>query len=372
MIYLDYTAHMPPSEEALQAFCQAERSLIGNANAHHAAGEAAGQQMEAARRKVSELLSVLEEEIIFTSGASESNNTAIQGIVYAARHFGKHIVTTPLEHPSVSGCLTALQERGYEIDVLPVGRDGRTDLDALSAAMRTDTVLVTLTAVDSELGIIQPIEDAARIVHRFPRCHLHIDMTQAVGKIPLDLSLADTAAFSTHKFGGITGSGVLYKKKEIEMEPLIHGGVSTSIYRSGTPAVGLACSLSTTLESALRNMTKHNEHVAHLNAMLREELTRRNVRIFSPQDSIPHILNIGVEGIKGTAMRDRLNAHGVCVSVKSACSVENTPSRAVYAITKNRRQAMESFRLSLCHLTTEEEILAFLEAFDLARKELQS
>ena len=156
------------------------------------------------------------------------------------------------------------------------------------------------------------------------------------------------------------------------MEPLIHGGVSTSIDRSGTPAVGLACSLSTALESALRNMTKHNEHVAHLNAMLREELTRRNVRIFSPQDSIPHILNIGVDGIKGTAMRDRLNAHGVCVSVKSACSVENTPSRAVYAITKNRRQAMESFRLSLCHLTTEEEIATFLEAFDLARKELQS
>lgn len=372
MIYLDYTAHVPPSEEALRAFCEAERFLIGNANAHHAAGETARQKMEAARHRVCTLLSVLEEEIIFTSGASESNNTAIQGIVYAARHFGRHIVTTPLEHPSVSGCLTALQERGYEIDVLPVGRDGSIDLDALSAVMRTDTVLVTLSAVDSELGIIQPVEDAARIIHHFPHCHLHIDMTQAVGKIPLDLSLADTAAFSAHKFGGITGSGVLYKKLETEMEPLIHGGVSTSIYRSGTPAVGLACSLSTALESALGNMTKHNEHVARLNTMLRKELTKRDVRIFSPQDSIPHILNIGVDGFKGAAMRDRLNAHGICVSVKSACSVENTPSRAVYAITKNRRQAMESFRLSLSYLTTEEEVQAFLEAFDLARKELQS
>lgn len=273
MIYLDHTAHTPPSEEALQAFCRAERACVGNANARHAAGEAARQWMDAARQKTAALLSVLPEEIIFTSGASESSNTAIQGVVYAARHFGRHIVTTPLEHPSVSGCLTALQERGYEIDVLPIGRDGRIDLDALSAALRQDTVLAALCAVDSELGVVQPIEEAARIIRRFPACRLHVDVTQAVGKIPLDLSLADTAAFSAHKFGGVTGSGVLYKKRDIEMEPLIHGGVSTSIYRSGTPAVGLACSLAAALEAALRDMDENNASVSRLNRMLRQALT---------------------------------------------------------------------------------------------------
>lgn len=370
MIYLDYTAHMPPAEEALSAFASAERACVGNANAHHAAGAEARQRMDGARQSVASLLGVSEQEIIFTSGASESNNTAIQGVVYAARHFGRHIVTTPLEHPSVSGCLTALQERGYEIDVLPIGRDGRIDPDDLSRAMRQDTVLVTLCAVDSELGAVQPIGKAAQIVRQFPHCRLHVDMTQAIGKLPVDLSLADTAAFSAHKFGGVTGSGVLFKKREAEMEPLIHGGVSTSVYRSGTPAVGLAASLSAALERALRDMEKNSAHVSRLNAMLREALSKRGVRIHSPENAVPHILNIGADGIKGADMRDALNAHGVCVSVKSACSVENTPSRAVYAVTKNRRLALEAFRLSLSHLTTEEEIIQFLDIFDRVRKEL--
>lgn len=370
MIYLDYTAHMPPTEEALDAFVQAERACIGNANARHTAGEEARRRMNAARQSVASLLAVSEQEIIFTSGASESNNTAIQGTVYAARHFGRHIVTTPLEHPSVSGCLTALQERGYEIDVLPVGRDGRIDPGDLSRAMRQDTVLVTLCAVDSELGVVQPVGEAAQIVRHFGHCRLHVDMTQAVGKIPIDLPLADTAAFSAHKFGGITGSGVLYKKREAEMEPLIHGGVSTSVYRSGTPAVGLAASLSAALARTLHDMDRNNAQVSRLNAMLREALSKRGVRIHSPEDAVPQILNIGADGIKGADMRNALNARGVCVSVKSACSVENTPSRAVYAVTRNRRLAMEAFRLSLSHQTTEEEIAQFLDIFDFVRKEL--
>ncbi|MBR0407413.1 MAG: cysteine desulfurase [Clostridia bacterium] len=371
MIYLDYTAHMPPSPEALRAFVQAEGACIGNANAHHAAGEEAREWMDAARQQTAALLSVFPDEIVFTSGASESSNTAIQGIAYASRHFGRHIITTPLEHPSVSGCLTALQERGYEIDVLPIGPDGRIDLNALSAALRPDTVLATLCAVDSELGVIQPVEEAARIIRRFPHCHLHVDATQAIGKIPFDLSLADTAAFSAHKFGGVTGSGILYKKREIDMEPLIHGGVSTSIYRSGTPAVGLAVSLAAALENAVHDLPDHLKRVQALNAFLRQELIKKNVRIFSPENAIPHILNIGVEGVKGAAMREQLNKHGVCVSVKSACSVENTPSRAVYAVTKNRRQALEAFRVSLSHVTTEADIMEFLRLFDLVREELK-
>ena len=371
MIYLDYTAHMPPQEEALQALCRAEAECVGNANARHPAGDAARDRMRDALEKTASLLDVQPEEIIFTSGASESSNTAIQGLVYANRHFGRHIITTPLEHPSVSGCLTALQERGYEIDVLPIGRDGRIDIADLKAALRPDTVLVTLCAVDSELGTVQPLEEVAGLLKDHPHCRLHADVTQAVGKIPLSLSLADTAAFSAHKFGGVIGSGVLYKRKDVEMEPLIHGGVSTSLYRSGTPAVGLAASLAVALENALKDLPARYKKVARMNRTLREELLRRGARVFSPENAIPHILNIGVDGIKGAAFRDGLARHGVCVSVKSACSVENTPSRTVYAVTRNRRQAMESFRLSLSHLTTEDEIDAFLHFFDLVRKEIQ-
>ena len=364
MIYLDYTAHMPPDAVVVAAFCQAERENIGNANAHHAAGRMAEAAMRDAVLKVASLLSVREDEVIFTSGASESNNTAIQGMVYAARHFGRHIITTPLEHPSVSGCLTALQERGYEIDVLSVNRDGQIDLTHLKKLLRKDTVLLTLCAVDSELGVIQPVQEVSEILREYPNCRLHLDVTQAVGKIPFELSLADTASFSGHKFGGVTGSGVLYKKKGTEMEPLIHGGVSTSLYRSGTPAVGLAVSLSMALEKAMRERETRFEIVSHLNRRLRGELRQRGFRIHSPEKAIPHILNIGVDGVKGSAFRDALDERGICVSVKSACSVELTPSRAVYAVTGNRRQAMDSFRISLSHQTTEAEIRELLKAMD--------
>ncbi|MBQ8160808.1 MAG: cysteine desulfurase [Clostridia bacterium] len=374
MIYLDYTAHTPPSPAALQAFLEAEGSLCGNANAHHAAGQMAKEYMDRAQKRLSELLCPAAPDpdgIIFTSGASESNNTAIQGIAYAARHVGRHIITNPLEHPSVSGCLTALQERGYEIDVLPITKQGLIDLDALRACLRSDTVLLTLPRVDSELGVIQPLEEVREILKAYPACRLHVDVTQAAGKMPLDLSLTDTAALSAHKFGGITGSGILYKKRDVDMEPLIHGGVSTSLYRSGTPAVGLAVSMQVALEDAVSNLSENDEKVASLNRFLRLQMEKRRVRIFSPEGALPHILSLGVDGIKGAAMRDQLNLHGVCVSVKSACSVENTPSRAVFAVTKSRKQAMEAFRVSLSHQTSEEDLRAFLEIFDLTCKELQ-
>lgn len=364
MIYLDYTAHMPACEQALEAFLEAERNCPGNANARHAAGLDAEKRMKEARDRIARLLHIQPEEAIFTSGASESNNTAVQGIAYASRHFGRHIITSPLEHPSVSGCLTALQERGYEIDVLPVGADGQIDLDALRRTLRPDTVLVTLCAVDSELGVIQPVEEAAEIIRAFPHCRLHMDATQAVGKIPVDFSCADTVSLSGHKFGGITGSGLLYRNRETEMEPLIRGGVSTSLYRSGTPPVSLAASLAAALENALTELEDRERKVRTMNQYLRAELTKRNARIHSPSDAIPHILNVGIDGIRGSEMRDLLNQQGVCVSVKSACSAENTPSRAVYAVTGNRRRALESWRISLSHLTGEEEPASFLEALD--------
>ena len=371
MIYLDYTANMPPEEAALERFCQVERQCLGNPNAHHAAGFAAQAQIADAGAQAAAALHVSPEELIFTSGASESNNTAIQGIAYASRHFGRHIISSPLEHASVSGCLTALQERGYQIDMLDIGPDGRVDLDSLRDLLRPDTVLVTLCAVDSELGAVQPVAEAARILSAYPHCRLHVDATQAVGRTAFDFSLADTASLSGHKFGGLNGSGLLYKKSQVEVEPLIHGGVSTTLYRSGTPAAGLVASLSLSQQMALNAQPERFAHTARLNALLRQALAARGAQIHSPANAVPHILNLGVPGIRGKDFRDALDRHGVCVSVKSACSVENTPSRAVYAVTHNRRQALESWRVSLCHHTTEDEINEFLHIFDAVCKELK-
>ena len=372
MIYLDYTANMPVEQESLEAFCEAECACPGNANSQHGAGRMALKRINEALEQIAALLDVAPDEIILTSGASESNNTAVFGIAQASRHVGRHIITNPLEHPSVSGCLTALQERGWEIDMLDVDRNGRIDIEQLRTLLRKDTVLVTLCAVDSELGVLQPVEAVSEILRGWPDCRLHVDATQLIGKLPFDFHLANTVSLSGHKFGGLNGSGLLWKKKETGMEPLIYGGASTTLYRSGSPAVGLAASLAKALEIATSSQRKRCDIVSTLNHRLRTALSQRpGVAIHSPEIALPHILNVSVAGIGGTAFRDALDENGICVSVKSACSVENTPSRAVYALTRNRRQALESWRISLSHLTTEAEIDRFIQVFDLVCEELR-
>ena len=242
MIYLDYSANTPADPQVLDRFCSVERRCIGNANSHHQAGTAARAEIDAATLKIAALLGVQPAEIIYTSGASESNNFALKGLARLSRHAGRHIISTPLEHSSVSGTLTALQEQGYEIDLLDIRRDGTVDLDHLKELLRPDTVAVAVTRVDSELGVVQPVEEIAAILKDYPNCHLHVDATQAVGKIPVSFEGVDTMSLTAHKFYGLNGIGLLLKRRNLALEPLIHGGESTTIYRSGTPTVALAAS----------------------------------------------------------------------------------------------------------------------------------
>ena len=365
MIYLDYSANTPVDERVLEQFCAVERRCIGNANSHHQAGTAAKADIDAATMKIAALLGVQPAEVIYTSGASESNNFALKGLARLSRHVGRHIISTPLEHSSVSGTLTALQEQGYEIDLLDVKRDGTVDLEQLRDLLRPDTICVAVTLVDSELGVVQPVKEIASILKEYPHCHLHVDATQAVGKIPVSFEGVDTMSLTAHKFYGLNGIGLLLKRRNLALEPLIHGGESTTIYRSGTPTVALASSLACALELAVNEQPQRAEHVAKLNVELRTALSAYPlVRINSPEHAIPHVLNLSVQNVKGTVFQRELDAKGVCVSVKSACSSDGLPSRAVFAVSRDRRNALSSWRISLSHLTTEDEIKAFLEAFD--------
>ena len=371
MIYLDYSANTPVDERVLEQFCAVERRCIGNANSHHQAGTAAKAEIDAATIKIASLLGVQPAEIIYTSGASESNNFALKGLARLSRHVGKHIISTPLEHSSVSGTLTALQEQGYEIDLLDVKRDGTVDLEHLKDLLRPDTICVAVTLVDSELGVVQPVPEIAAILKEYPHCHLHVDATQAVGKIPVSFEGVDTMSLTAHKFYGLNGIGLLVKRRNLALEPLIHGGESTTIYRSGTPTVALASSLACALDLATIDLSNRVEHVAKLNAELRTALSAYPlVRINSPEHAIPHVLNLSVQNVKGTVFQRELDAKGVCVSVKSACSSDGLPSRAVFAVSRDRRNALSSWRISLSHLTTEEEIKEFLQAFDVCYREL--
>ena len=371
MIYLDYSANTPVDPQVLEQFCTVERRCIGNANSHHRAGAAAKAEIDAATMKIAALLGVQPAEIIYTSGASEANNFALKGLARLSRHVGRHIISTPLEHSSVSGTLTALQEQGYEIDLLDVTRDGTVDLEHLKELLRPDTIAVAVTLVDSELGVVQPVAQIAEILKEYPNCHFHVDATQAVGKLPFSFEGVDTMSLTAHKFYGLNGIGLLLKRRNLALEPLIHGGESTTIYRSGTPTVALASSLACALELAVNGLPQRAEKVRALNAELRAALARYpDVRINSPETAIPHILNLSVRNVKGTVFQRELDAQGVCVSVKSACSSDGLPSRAVFAVSRDRRNALSSWRISLSHLTTEEELHGFLDAFDHCTQQL--
>jgi len=371
MIYLDYASNTPVDPDVLESFCRTERQFIGNPSAKHEAGRLALLEMERITESIAEMIGAKPLEIIYTSGASEANNLALKGLARAYRHNGKHILSTCLEHPSVGGALTALQEQGYDVDLIDIRPDGRVDLLHLKELLCRDAVIVSVCWADSELGAQQPIREIAEILREYPACRFHVDATQAVGKLPVSFDGIDCMTFAPHKFHGLNGCGILLKREEIVLEPLIHGGASTTIYRSGTPALALPASTERALELALRERESRFETVKSLREKLVHALARYPlVRINSPADGSPYILNISVAGVKGDVFRSALDKRGVCISVKSACSVPGTPSRPVYAVSRDKKNAMCSWRISLSHLTTEQEIAEFLRIFDLCYKEL--
>lgn len=371
MIYLDYAAHTPVSDEVLQTFFDVSRDYIANPNSPYKLGREAAAKMEESTNHIAALLGVKESEIIYTSGATESNNLAIKGIASAYKRYGKHIITTYLEHSSVTGAITALQNQGYDVDFVPILEDGLVDLNQLKELIREDTILVSICYVDSEIGLKQPIEEIGEVLKDYPHCYFHVDATQAVGKVPISLNLIDLMTFTPHKFFGMNGSGILIKKENILLEPIIHGGISTTKFRSGTPVLPMAVAAEKALSTMLENLEYNYSYVTILNKQLREGLEKySNVYINSTSNSIPYILNISFKGINSGAFQEALEKHDIYVSTKSACCAPNTASRPVYAITRDRKLAMSTLRISVSHQTTKKEIDTFLFVFDECLKEL--
>lgn len=373
MIYLDYAANTPVDEEVIKAYAETERNYIANPNSTHPLGVLAKEELTRVTKKLAELLQVEPSQIIPTSGASEANNLAIKGTTFAYRENGRHVISTCLEHPSVSGSLTYLQSLGYEIDLVDILPNGQIDLSHLKELMRKDTVLVSICTVDSELGTLQPIKEIAEIVKEYENCYFHTDATQGMGKVPIDFSLADLTTFTPHKFFGLNGTGVLVKKKEVVLLPQIHGGNSTTLYRSGTPTLAPVAALTKAVELAYAQFEERYSLVVQRREQLVTKLRQYpNVRINSTECGIPHILNLSVKGVKAVKMKELLEESGICISIKSACSTTMTPSRPVYAVTKDKKNAMSSFRISLSHLVTEAEIEEFMKAFEASYKKAQN
>lgn len=365
MIYLDYSATTPVSDEVLDSFNKCSKEYIGNPNSMHKLGVKSKEIIDASTKQIIELLDLSDVDIIYTSGSSEANNLAIKGICNKYKNRGKHIITTPLEHSSIYGPINYLIDQGFEVSFVKLDENGLVDINNLKEIIREDTILVSINAVNSEIGNLQPIEEIGELLSLYPKIYFHADLTQAIGKVKINTTNIDLFSFTAHKFFGIKGIGCLVKKEKIVIEPLIHGGKSTTIYRSGTPMTSLIVSLSKALRLALENLDNKYNQVLNLNKYLKEKLNNYDkVKINSNDYCIPHILNMSILGVKPETMLHALENDDIYISTQSACSASNSVSKAVMSVTNDIKRAESSIRISLSYLTTQEEIDKFLNSFD--------
>lgn len=363
MVYLDYSATTPVNDEVLDTFCKVSKNFPGNPNSLHKLGVEAKKLIDASTSQIESILKLHDKEVIYTSGASESNNTAIMGVVRKYPNRGHHIITTRLEHSSINAPISILQNQGYEISFIDLDENGLVTIENLKKLIRDDTVLVSIGCVNSELGIIQDIDKIGKFLKDYPKIIFHSDITQAIGKIKVNLDNVDLASFSAQKFYGLKGVGCLIKNKNIKIEPLIYGGKSTTVYRSGTPAVALIASLAKALRLVYEDFDNKYNYVKSLNSYLREELSKIDgVHINSSVESSPYILNISIKNIKSEVMLHALESEDIYISTQTACS-KGGSSVGVLEITKNEDYALHSLRISLSYLTTKEELDIFLKVF---------
>ncbi len=371
MTYLDYAANTPVREEVLAAFCEAAKDYPANPNSPHGLGRLAEERLIKSTTHILELLG-LGWELIYTSGATEANNLAIKGVAQYYRGRGRHIVTTFLEHSSVHGAAGALQAAGYEVEYVRLLPDGKIDIAHLGSLIRPDTVLFSCCYVDSELGVIQNIEEIGSFLKtNSPNTIFHVDATQAVGKMPVSLSQADLVSFAPHKFYGLNGIGALIKRPDLLLEPQMHGGHSTTAYRSGSPALALIVSMEEALSLAYAEMGQNIVRAHAQNALLRAHFKQYpDVSINSPKEALPFILNVSVPGRDAPRFLAALEEKGFALSGKSACTAPKSVSRPVFALTNDRRLALSTLRISLGRWTMDEDVRAFLAAFDACYREI--
>ena len=364
MTYLDYGATTPVDKRVLESFDRTCLEYIANPNSLHSEGVKAKKLMDAAVSQVANILNVKDSEVIFTSGATESNNLAIMGVINKYINRGKTIITTRLEHSSILETTSYLEKNGYTIKYVNVLDNGMVDVNNLKELLTDDVILVSICEVNSEIGIIQNVEEIGKILKDYPKIIYHVDGTQAVGKKRINLDMIDLYSFSAHKIYGIKGVGVLVKKDNITLEPLLHGGKSQSIYRAGTPALPLIVSTARALKLIMEDIDYNINYVKELNNRLTSGLSKIDgISINSNDNCIPHIVNFSVVGIKPETLLHALEEDEIFISTKTACSYGDY-SQSVLELTKDIEKAKSSLRVSISHLTKENEIDYFLKKLE--------
>ena len=363
MIYLDYSATTPVLKEVLDSYNKVTIDYFGNPNSLHSLGVKSRELLNSATKQISNIFKIKEEEIIYTSGSTEANNLALIGCALAHGKRGSHIVVSKLEHESIYGICNYLESIGFYIDYVKNTADGVIDLDDLKGLVNENTILVSICAVNSELGIRQPLKTIKQVINKEnPNTIFHSDMTQAVGKIPINLGDVDMASMSGHKIYGPKGIGMLYKKIGINIKPILYG--SNKDIRPGTPALPLIVSFSKALRIANSDLDKKENTIKKHNDKICEFLSGYpKILINKTPYSIPNILNISLMNIKPETFIHALEKHDVYVSSNTACS-SGKISSAVLGVYGDKKRALTTIRISLSYMTTNEEINEFINIFE--------
>ena len=360
MIYFDNAATTRVDDEVLKTFVSVSKDYIGNPNSIHKLGFESKRLMNAATKQVADLLNVKEDEVIFTGSSSESNNLAIKGVLKAYPKRNRIILTTILEHPSITHTLNSL--KNVEIINLKLDNNYHIDLDDLKEKLKLDPVLVSIHHVNSELGIIQDIDTIGKIIKENSKAIFHVDGTQSLTKIDVNLTNVDLFSASAHKFNGLKGIAILIRKEKINLSPIINGGSSQTIYRAGTPALPLIVSFAKALRLALSIREDAYLNAKKINKYLRDELSKiDSITINSKKDSSPYVINFSIKGIKPETMIHKLESYEVYLSTKTACSSKEDYSKSIYELTNNLELSKTSLRLSLSKDSMIEEAKEFIK-----------
>ena len=365
MIYLDYAATTPINKEVLSTYTKLLDSTYGNPESIHAIGMEAHKLVETSRSTILDLLKLDNKyDVVFTSGASESNNLAIKGVALKYQNKGKHIITTNVEHASIMNTCKQLEKLGFQVTYLPVDSNGCVHPKQVEQAIKDDTILVSIMCVNNEIGSINPIHDISQIVraHHIP---FHVDYVQACGKIEMDMKDCDLATLSAHKIHGLKGSGVLVKKASIELEPVICGGSQEKGMRGGTNNAPTNIVFAKTLRLALQSQKSNFQQISKLHDYLYENLSQiEGVEINSPKNGSPFILNFRTP-LGSEIMMNALQAKGFLVSARSTCASNyQSASHVLLAIGLSEAQANSSIRVSMQSEVTMEQIVTFVKAVE--------
>ena len=373
MIYLDYSATTPVSYDVLETYNTVTKEFIGNANSLHSLGVKSKKLYNSAKKQVSDIFNILESEITFTSGATESNNMALIGFAFANAKKGNHIIVSKLEHPSIYKICDYLITQGFEIDYVNNDRDGLIDFENLKSLMRPTTILVSICAVNSEVGVRQPLKMIRQVIHKEnENTILHSDMTQAVGKVSVNLHDVDMASFSGHKIYGPKGIGLFYKSSRVNVAPIIIGSSKEDGLRPGTIALPLIASFAKALRLSTNDIDKKENFVKRLNEKICNDIKDLDgILINKTKISIPHILNISLDSIRPETFIHALEEYDIYVGTNTACSSGDL-STSVMAIYNDKKRAISTIRISISHLTTTDEINKFLNSFKIVYNKLHN